>query len=454
MPNPTVRHAISDRYIYVNINNKVHNITSSHPNFAAVKACLEAKEYDRLAELVTVGTFIIRGTKRVTIEKGRVLYRGRAVDTTLTRFLLKIYAEGKDMTAWENFVENLYQNPSEECRNELYNFMALEEQKKARIVIEPDGCMILYKRLRSDYTDCHTGTVLNLPGTYISMPRDMTDQNYRVACSSGYHCCARTYLANFRGGDRYGRLVRVRVNPKDIVAAPVGDHKLRTWCYYVIDEIENLDYEDSDHPLFQTTVADIVKGDTTRKELLNLVLMHPDIVRALRNKKIARTTIEKSTTERLKAMAKGLKVEPTTAVNPLLGNPMKRLREEANMTIRQMADALGLKGVAGYKKLWALEKSDTPLQSWIDKVLKVIMKQGNTRAVVIPKTSMKAAAPARGAASESATETVTSTSVLDEEEKEASIAAVHPIDPEDEDSDEEDEFGEYEDDEEDEEDDE
>jgi hypothetical protein len=102
--------------------------------------------------------------------------------------------------------------------------------------ITPDGSFLAYKKIRQDYTDCHTGKMNNSVGQVVEMERNKVDDDQNQTCSTGLHFCSRDYLNHF-GGER---IVIVKINPRDVVSIPndYNDSKGRACRYEVVDEID------------------------------------------------------------------------------------------------------------------------------------------------------------------------------------------------------------------------
>jgi hypothetical protein len=176
---------------------------------------------------------------RVEITRRAVLFNGAPVNEALTRRILDISEVGLPVDPWIAFVENLYSNPAEHARNELYLWL-----EKADLPLTEDGCFLAYKRVSSTFKDLHTGTFDNSPGTVVTMPggRPAVDPIRDNVCSRGLHFCSKEYLPHF--GSTYGdKVVLVKINPADVVSIPsdYDNTKGRTWRYEVVREIEDYD---------------------------------------------------------------------------------------------------------------------------------------------------------------------------------------------------------------------
>lgn len=136
------------------------------------------------------------------------------------------------------FTANLALNPSSKAVGELFEFLEASD-----IEITDEGQIICFKKVRSNFYDCHSNSFDNSPGNVLKMPRNQVDDDSDRTCSNGLHVCSKAYLEHF-GGDR---VIRVLVHPKDVVSIPKdyysvdgnGQVKAKMRCceYYVIDEV-------------------------------------------------------------------------------------------------------------------------------------------------------------------------------------------------------------------------
>ena len=171
--------------------------------------------------------------ERVTIDGRTVLFDGEGVPSALTRKLLTVAREGLDLKPWKRFVVRLFQNPNRAAQAELNEFL-----EAGNLPITEDGCFLAYKRVRHDYSDCHSGKFDNSVGQVVEMPRSDFDGDRTRTCSQGLHFCSQDYLKHFFGGS--GRIVVVKVDPADVVSIPIDYNftKGRTWRYEVVGEVD------------------------------------------------------------------------------------------------------------------------------------------------------------------------------------------------------------------------
>lgn len=165
------------------------------------------------------------GFDDISVVHGQVTVKGEPVHNSLSDRILQFMREGIPYEPLVRFMANLSENPSEESRNALFDFL-----EQGGFPITPDGCFLGYKGVRSDFYDAHSGKFLNMPGHTITMPREQVDNNRNNACGAGLHVGTLAYAKGFSQ-----IVVCVKVNPRDAVSVPLYEHaKLRTCGYYVV----------------------------------------------------------------------------------------------------------------------------------------------------------------------------------------------------------------------------
>jgi hypothetical protein len=223
-------------------NGKAYVVPKDHPNYGEIKKAVAEGRGDDLATLVDVPKAVEvfaatapigTGEQKVTVKDGVVYLGANPVHNAVSDRILALMREGFPFQPMALFLENLMGNPSFRSVQELYKFL-----DRQGLPITEDGCFLGYKVVRENYTDKHTGTVDNRVGAKIpAMPRNMVDDNWRNACSSGYHVGSLEYVRNFCSGGEH--LMIVKVNPKDVVSVPEGEEtKLRTTWYEVLSELD------------------------------------------------------------------------------------------------------------------------------------------------------------------------------------------------------------------------
>jgi hypothetical protein len=162
---------------------------------------------------------------------GHIEYQGKKIVGRLVDVIIDAFENKMPMTALTGFLKKVEANPDERARQDLYSWVEANNMP-----LTPDGDIIAYKMIQSDWTDHRTGKFLNRVGDVVTMPREDCDANPDRTCSSGLHGCGAAYLPNFASN---GRVVLITVSPADMVAFP-RDYKLskfRCCEYKVIQEI-------------------------------------------------------------------------------------------------------------------------------------------------------------------------------------------------------------------------
>lgn len=156
------------------------------------------------------------------------------VHNSLTDRVINMVREGQaGVETLINFLEKLMENPSRRAVNELYGFLDHND-----IEIAPNGNFYAWKKVRSDYLDIYSGTMDNSVGKTLKVARNMVDEDSSQTCSYGLHVCAKHYLPSF-GGASGNRILKVEVNPADVVAVPADykNAKMRTTGYVVLEDV-------------------------------------------------------------------------------------------------------------------------------------------------------------------------------------------------------------------------
>jgi transcriptional regulator with XRE-family HTH domain len=372
-PSKALAHVIQPSYIKVVLaTGEDFSLAKDHPCFEKLKKALEAQRWSAVPGLVDLArSFYDQSFGKITIIAGRITYKGKPVHASLARATKSQIDTGGNIMPLMQFMDNLYQNPSQDSINELYDFMT-----RHGITITDDGHFVAYKAVTDNFMDCHTKTINNSPGQVIRMPRERVDGNRRNECSNGLHACAHSYLRSFTGQ----KVVEVKINPRDVVSVPMDYNcaKMRVAGYEVTrllgakDSLNNTPHAD----LKPHTVRELY---AERKDLLKALLEVPTIKRNIAKGKIAQTTIEKATYGRLVKM-----MEPFLVAQPKPGqlakNPLKEAREAAGLTLKQVAQALDI----SYKGAWAAENRAFPTVEMVERFMAAILElTGNNRASAI-----------------------------------------------------------------------
>lgn len=243
--------------ITVVIGSTPFTISKSHITYPQVLEAIKAGDWERVKEIVDPVKVVLKfGAGNVTIDGEQLFWKGRELNTGLATRMISMLQEGFDIKPMAAFMENLMSNPSKRAVDELYSFL-----EKNNLPITPEGHFLAYKRIRHNYTDCHTGTMDNSVGKVVEMERNAVDDDKDRTCSAGLHFCSHSYLGHFSGD----RVVIVKINPRDVVSIPsdYNDAKGRACRYEVIGEVGNNPDDKVEFTKPVQTNANSVKTDDT-----------------------------------------------------------------------------------------------------------------------------------------------------------------------------------------------
>lgn len=236
-----------------------YTVDKTHVNFESILLAVKEGRFSDIPDLVSVAKAVNqfgKGSVVVDEDEGVIRYNGEVVHNSLTQRVMQMVGEGFTVEPFINFLNNLMQNPSKRAVDELYKFL-----EYGKLPITEDGCFLAYKRVRDDFYDCHSGTVLNkmasqlteaehakLPYTTnngvtvelvdgvvtVSMVRNKVDDRSEHTCSYGLHFCSLDYLSSFWGD----HVMVLKINPADVVSIPVDYNNTKGRCamYQVVGE--------------------------------------------------------------------------------------------------------------------------------------------------------------------------------------------------------------------------
>lgn len=170
---------------------------------------------------------------RLTYDEGVLYYDGKPLFNYAATSLVKFLQLGHDARALSAFIDKQQQNPDPTVHNELYKFL-----EHGKIPLTEDGDFLVYKAVRSDYTDIHSGRFDNRIGKKPRLKeREMVDPDRHNTCSRGLHVCSFGYLPHFSHAD--GHVMVCKVDPRDVVAIPAdyNNTKMRVVGYEVVAEV-------------------------------------------------------------------------------------------------------------------------------------------------------------------------------------------------------------------------
>lgn len=268
--------------ITVVIGTTPHTVSKNHITYNKLLAAIKAGEWETVQDIIEPKQVVLNfGQGNVSVEGDKIFWKGREMHNALTKRMVAMIQEDFPVEPLIAFMENLMENPSKRAVHELYGFL-----EKNTLPITSDGCFLAYKKVRQDYLDCHTGTVLNKPAAYmtdedtaalaeavgknnevtvevvdsvtvVSMERNLVDDDQNRTCSTGLHFCSQDYLRSF-GGER---IVILKINPRDVVSIPndYNDSKGRCARYEIVDEID----KDKADEAFAKTVQEAADAEAS-----------------------------------------------------------------------------------------------------------------------------------------------------------------------------------------------
>lgn len=249
--------ALEDQqHITVVVDGEMYVADSSNPQWQAIVQKVLSGTTDGLATLFSpakaVESKFTAITERVSVLNGVVLFDGDPVDNALTKQIIRFYNEGlEDWKPLVNFMEKVQTNPSQNSREQLYEFLARHE-----IAIHPDGDVIGYKSVKKDRNvdgngylsvsagsayvngQRHDGQIPQKIGDIVTMPRSDVASDTNVACSTGLHVGSYRYVSEFF---RHDAILLVKFNPRDVVSVPTDSNweKVRVCRYEIVEADEN-----------------------------------------------------------------------------------------------------------------------------------------------------------------------------------------------------------------------
>lgn len=283
--------------ITVVIGTTPHTVTKSHIAYNKLLAAIKSNDWTTVQDIIEPKKAVINfGQGNIEIQGDQIFWKGREMHNALTKRMVTMIQEDFPVEPLVAFMENLMENPSKRAVNELYGFL-----EKNTLPITSDGCFLAYKKVRQDYLDCHSGTVLNKPAAYltdednaklaeaagrkdevtvevvdgvtvVSMERNAVDDDQKRTCSTGLHFCSKDYLSHF-GGER---IIILKINPRDVVSIPndYNDSKGRACRYEIVDEIDKDKADEAFAKSVQETAAKEASTLTPEKlvEALNKLI--------------------------------------------------------------------------------------------------------------------------------------------------------------------------------------
>lgn len=222
-----INYILSENSITLSYDSKLVTISKTDSRYERIIEAIKQGNLEAIPDLVDVVKSFNQGDYELI--GGIIHIKGKAISEELTDKVLTFKEQGLPVDYLLKFAEKIQKNPSFNSRSMLYKFLEHNGHP-----ITKDGNFIAYKKVRTDFTDCHTGKMDNNVGQTVEMSRHLVDDNPNNTCSSGLHVATYEYAKGFSSG----HLVEVEVDPVDVVAVPVDydGTKMRV-CKYVVRSV-------------------------------------------------------------------------------------------------------------------------------------------------------------------------------------------------------------------------
>lgn len=239
---------------------------STHIRFAEVRQAIkdgaEGEVIKKMMDTVNELALALADSSiknEVVVTREGVYFRGELLHMTITERILAFIKEDFPVDPLILFLGKLVQNPFREAVLSLYDFLEAN-----RIPITPDGDFLVYKRVRGDYLDIHSGTMSNHVGAKLRIPAWQVELNRDITCAKGLHVCSREYLPHF-GNSSGNRVVICKVSPADVVSVPAdyNNAKMRVCAYEVVGELNDSQKADIFDNAALVNVGADFSGDVT-----------------------------------------------------------------------------------------------------------------------------------------------------------------------------------------------
>ena len=224
--------------IVIAMDGKAETITTSHQSYDKIVEAIHNQDIKLAYTLMKPREAIKQFTHgQVSVVDREVTWSGHKISgSSIAKRLMALMLKGDydNLERLGKFLDKMFQNPSAALvqSGRIYEFMAYSD-----IEIDEDGDIILYKSVRGNYLDKHSGTINNTPGTIVRMARSFVNDNNKDLCSYGLHVCSLAYLKQCFGSLGQ-RVVRCKLNPRDIVSITddYKSSKIRCCEYLVLDD--------------------------------------------------------------------------------------------------------------------------------------------------------------------------------------------------------------------------
>lgn len=216
-------------------------VRGDNAHFQAILDACEADDAELVSELLDKALAIKRFSEgHFEVVDGVVHIDGSPAEDALSDKIIKFMDRNLNYKPLVEFWRRLQKNPSYRSREQLFRFLEANNVPIVEDVVDGvdyTGCFVVWKSVRSDFLDHHSGTFDNTPGKVVSMERRDVNDDPNQTCSSGLHVAAWDYAWGFGCNSRY---VKCYVDPANVVSVPVdyNNQKMRVCEYFVVEEVE------------------------------------------------------------------------------------------------------------------------------------------------------------------------------------------------------------------------
>ncbi len=242
-------YVLTQESLTVTVGANTHTIRKESPNFKTlVNALMNEDDEQIVAALSLCG--VVRDWfaqfPEIRVQGESIFYKDVEVPKDISSRVHQMIAEGENPSPLIRFWERLSRNSSWRSTQQCYAFLAHNN-----LPISHTGKILAYKAVKSDWTDCHSGTIQNRVNSVIRMPRNQISDDPQVPCHVGLHVGALEYAKGFGGANSI--LLVCEVDPEHVVCVPYDcdSQKMRV-CEYTVkgvvgtemnDTVEDIDQE-------------------------------------------------------------------------------------------------------------------------------------------------------------------------------------------------------------------
>lgn len=228
---------INDQSITILKGNKPLTANRGHACFAQILDRVRRGNFNNIEQLFKIKDRIEQYF-HVKIKNGnQVFYKNKPVHNALTEKIIGAMQNNLPYKPYVKFMDRLMDNPSEYCRNQLFNYV-----ERYGFCLDSNGMLYGYKTINSKFRDKYTDTISYSPGRTVTMNRDNCEQNEQISCGPSLHLGMSEYVLNY-GSDKGDKFVLVKFSPKDVISCPVDNQyqKLRVCKLTVVRQVERKD---------------------------------------------------------------------------------------------------------------------------------------------------------------------------------------------------------------------